>query len=201
MSDRATDLATRNRRVMLALVGGFVGVTALAFASAPLYEIYCRITGFGGTPHIVAAADTPIVDRLLTVSLNADVAPGLPWRFAPVERDVKARLGEPVTVHYRATNFSDKPTVARAVTSLTSDEIAVYVDEVQCFCFTEQMLKPGETKEFAVTFFIDPKLATVPGLDDLNGISLSYSLFAAKTEHAKNMLASFDAQLDVKNTK
>jgi cytochrome c oxidase assembly protein subunit 11 len=188
-----SDLARRNRRVMLALVAGFAALTALALGSAPLYEIYCRITGFGGTPHLADAARVPALDRVLTISLNGDVAPGLPWRFAPVEPAVKARLGEPVTVLYRATNISDKPTVARAVTSVTSDEIAVYVDEIKCFCFSEQMLKPGESKEFAVTFFIDPGLAKVPGLDDLKGISLSYSLFAATTENAKNLLAHYAA--------
>jgi len=186
-----SELARRNRRLMWALLGGFVVLTALALGSAPIYDIYCRITGFGGTPHIAAAATGAPLDRTLKVSLNADVASGLRWRFAPVEPEVTVRLGQPVTVHFRATSLADRPTVARAVTSVTSDEIATFVDETACFCFAEQMLQPGESKDFAVTFFVDPKLAEVRGLDDLTRISLSYSLFAARTETARAMLAGF----------
>ena len=177
---------------MWVLLGGFVLLTAMALGSAPLYAFYCRATGYAGTPHIASAFTGVPLDRTVKVTLNGDVASGLPWRFAPVEREVAVRLGQPVTVHFRATNLSDKPTVARAVSSITSDEIAVFVNEMQCFCFSEQMLLPGETKDFAVTFFVDSKLAEIHGLDGLTRISLSYSLFAARTETARAMLARFD---------
>lgn len=186
----APDLARRNRRLMWALVGGFVGLTALALVSAPLYQLYCDVTGYAGTPvSVAAAAAAPMVDRQVTLSLNADTAPELPWRFAAVQPKLTLRLGEQVTVHFTVTNKGSRPLVGKAVSSVPSDTVSAYVDQLQCFCSTEQLLQPGQTADLAVTLMIDPKLADDPGLRGLKEIALSYMFFAATSDHARSLLA------------
>lgn len=185
----APDLARRNRRLMWALVGGFVGLTALALVSAPLYQLYCDVTGYAGTPVSVAAAATPVLDRHVTVSFNADTAPELPWRFAARQSKVEVRLGERTTVHFTVTNNGSRALVGKAVPSVPSDTVSAYVDQLQCFCSTEQVLQPGQTADLAVTFLIDPKLAEDPGLRGLKEIALSYMFFAATSDHARSLLA------------
>lgn len=185
----APDLARRNRRLMWALVGGFVGLTALALVSAPLYQLYCNVTGYAGTPVSVAAAAAPVVDRQVTVSFNADTAPELPWRFAAVQPKLTVRLGERATVHFTVTNRGSRPLVGKAVSSVPSDTVSAYVDQLQCFCSTEQLLQPGQTADLAVTFMIDPALAQDPGLRGLKEIALSYMFFAATSDHARSLLA------------
>jgi cytochrome c oxidase assembly protein subunit 11 len=185
------ELARRNRRLMWALLGGFAGLTVLALGSAPLYQLYCEVTGYAGTPVAVAAAATPasVLDRRITVAFNADTAPDLPWRFAASQPKVTVRLGEKTTAHFTVTNNGSRPLVGKAVSSVPSDTVSAYVDQVQCFCSTEQVLQPGQTADLAVTFYIDPKLADDPGLRGLKEIALSYMFFAATSDHARSLLA------------
>ena len=150
----------RNRRVAAALVAVPVAMGALAWASAPLYRLFCQVTGFGGTPGIAAeapqaAADAPSIE----IRFNADIAPDLDWRFGPVERAVTVRLGEPVLAFYRAENLGDEPVTGAATFNVTPLKAGAYFSKIDCFCFTEQRLGPGESADMPVSFFIDPEIA------------------------------------------
>lgn len=183
------DVQRRNIRLMWGLLG-FTGVMiGMAFAAVPLYDMFCRVTGFGGTPQVVDAATKPVGERLVTVRFNSDVSPALPWAFEPEQRDVKVRVGEEKLVFYRATNRSAQAVVGTATFNVTPAKAGIYFNKTQCFCFTEQLLQPGESVDMPVTFFVDPDLVKDPEMNDVTTISLSYTFFVSKTERAKQMLS------------
>jgi cytochrome c oxidase assembly protein subunit 11 len=169
---RASDYA------IAAACGVFVAaMVGAAYAAVPLYTWFCRTTGFGGTPQIVSAASGEISDRRLTVRFDANMGPGLPWRFEPERTSIDLRLGEVVTVYYTVTNLSDRATDGQAAYNVTPTTVGGYFDKINCFCFTEQHLAPGEKREMAVVFYVDPALAKDADEDDLNTITLSYTFF------------------------
>lgn len=183
-------MAASNRRTA-ALVGGIaVGMFALAYASVPLYQLFCQVTGYGGTTQRAQAAPDQAIDRWMTVSFNADVAPDLPWTFRPVERSVRVRVGEPMLIRYTAENYGKEPIVGTATFNVTPSKIGVYFSKLECFCFTEQVLKPGEKVEMPVTFFLDPDLVKDRHLDSLGAVTLSYSFFRAKNQEGARTIAS-----------
>lgn len=194
-----SDVKARNRRTLIALWSGVAVMAALAFAAAPLYDLFCRTTGYGGTPQVAAGPTKPVGERVFTVRFNGDVSPDLPWRFVPEQREVSVRVGEEKLVFYRATNVSSRPVVGTATYNITSDVAASYFNKVQCFCFTEQLLKPGETVEMPVVFFIDPDIVKDRGMDEVKTISLSYTFYMAKTERAKQMLELADGRRPTRN--
>jgi len=183
-------MAASNRRVA-ALVGGIaLGMFALAYASVPLYQLFCQVTGYGGTTQRAEAAPDHTVDRWMTVSFNADVAPDLAWSFRPVERSVRVRVGEPMLVHYVAENTGRETVVGAATFNVQPSKIGAYFSKLECFCFTEQVLKPGEKVEMPVTFFIDPDMVKDRHLDSVGAVTLSYSFFRAKNQEGARTLAS-----------
>lgn len=184
-----TDLARKNRRIVIGVVGTVALMTALAFASVPLYRLFCQVTGFGGTPARVEAAPTGLGDRVVEVRFDSNVAPGLPWRFEPEQRSVRVRLGEQGLVYFKAANRSDKPIVGQATFNVTPLKAGQYFDKIQCFCFTEQKLEPGQVVDMPVTFFVDPKLAEDRNMRDVTTITLSYTFFHAKDD-AANLAAA-----------
>lgn len=173
-----------NRRLAAGLFAAAAGMAGLAFASAPLYDLFCRVTGFGGTPRTAAAAPAAPIDRRVTVRFNADVQPSLPWRFAPVETSVALRLGEPQLIYYRAENRGAAATVGTAVFNVTPDKMGKYFNKTACFCFVEQPLQPGASAELPVSFFIDPAMADDPATADVTTVTLSYAFFRARDEAA-----------------
>jgi cytochrome c oxidase assembly protein subunit 11 len=175
---------------MAAVVGGMLG---LAYASVPLYEMFCKVTGFGGTPLVAQAGDRPVLDRTVTVRFDSNVDPNMPWRFEPAERSVKVRLGEEKLVYFRATNVSQRPIVGTATYNVTPERTAGWFDKVQCFCFTEQLLMPGQSVDMPVVFFVDPEMDKDRRYDNVRTITLSYTFFEAKTERAKTLLGSVAA--------
>ena len=184
----------KNARVawtMVAIVGGML---ALAYAAVPLYEIFCKATGFGGTP-VVAQEENgrPVLGRTVTVRFDSNVDPNLPWRFQPLQREVKVKLGEEKLVFFRATNVSQRPIVGTATYNVTPERTAGWFDKIQCFCFTEQLLQPGQSVDMPVTFFVDPEMDKDRRYDDIRTITLSYTFFEAKTERAKILLGSVPA--------
>ncbi|MBM3532371.1 MAG: cytochrome c oxidase assembly protein [Alphaproteobacteria bacterium] len=186
-------MAASNRRVA-AMVGGIaVGMFALAYASVPLYQLFCQVTGYGGTTQRAEAAPDRAIDRWMTVSFNADVAPDLPWSFRPAERSVRVRVGEPMLVHYVAENTGREPVVGTATFNVQPSKIGAYFSKLECFCFIEQVLKPGEKVEMPVTFFIDPDVVKDRHLDSLGAVTLSYSFFRAKNQEGARTLASASA--------
>lgn len=169
----------RNRVVLASLLVVVGGMTALSFASVPLYRLFCQVTGYGGTPQIVSAAPDVISDRQITIRFNSDVDPDLPWAFKPVQRTVKVRIGEERLAFYQATNQSEKTLVGTAVFNVTPLKAGLYFNKIQCFCFDEQRLKPGESAQMPVSFFIDPEMLQDPNLDEVKTITLSYTFFRA----------------------
>ncbi len=171
----------RNNRTLAILLVGVIGMLGLSFASVPLYQRFCKLTGYGGTTQTAEKAPGAVSDHWIYVRFNADVAPGLPWSFEPEQRDVKVRLGEQTLVAYRATNHSDHAITGTATYNVTPDVAGLYFDKIQCFCFSQQTLEPGETAELPVTFFVDPDILKDRNARDIPAITLSYTFFQAKT--------------------
>jgi cytochrome c oxidase assembly protein subunit 11 len=175
-----------NRRVVVPLLMIVVGMGCLAFASVPLYRIFCQVTGFGGTTQRASAAPHQVpgqASRVITVRFDATVG-DVPWRFEPVQRSVDVPVGETTLIAYRAHNDSSRSVTGTATFNVTPDKAGLYFAKIQCFCFTEQTLKPGETVEMPVSFFIDPAILTDHNLDDVDTITLSYTFFRAKNQAA-----------------
>jgi len=161
-----------------------VGMLGLSYAAVPFYTLFCRATGYEGTPQRVAGDDARTGRRMLRVAFDANVAPGLPWRFEPETDAIHLRTGKAATVFFRAENRSDRAIAATAVFNVTPEVAGGWFDKVQCFCFSEQRLGPHETAEWPVVFFLDPKLETDPSMAQVESITLSYTLFAAPAERA-----------------
>jgi cytochrome c oxidase assembly protein subunit 11 len=173
--------AQRRDMIVAAACGMFVAaMVGLAYASVPFYDWFCRATGFGGKPQIANSAPQGVTGRTVSVRFDANVIGGLPWRFAPEQNSIDAKLGEVVTVNYVATNLSARETVGQASYNVAPGTTGAYFQRINCFCFTEQRLAAGEKREMAVVFYVDPALAKDAELDDLNTITLSYSFYAVR---------------------
>jgi cytochrome c oxidase assembly protein subunit 11 len=175
---------------LVAVVGGMLG---LAYAAVPLYEAFCKATGFNGTPLVALEGERPIISRTVQVRFDSNVDPNLAWRFEPLEREVKVQLGEEKLVHFRATNVSQRPIVGTATYNVTPERTAGWFNKVQCFCFTEQLLQPGQSVDMPVVFFVDAEMAKDRRYDDIRTITLSYTFYEAKTERAKTLLGGTPA--------
>jgi cytochrome c oxidase assembly protein subunit 11 len=183
MSRAATHNARRRDIILAAGCGVFVAaMVGLAYASVPFYDWFCRATGFGGRPQIATSAPQGTAARTVTVRFDANVAGGLPWRFEPEQNAIDVQLGEVVTVNYLATNLAARETVGQASYNVAPGTTGSYFQKINCFCFTEQRLAPGEKREMPVVFYIDPSLAKDAELDDLNTITLSYSFYAVREQ-------------------
>ena len=175
---QTTGPSRRNGRTALVLSAVVAGMVGLSFASVPLYRLFCQVTGFGGTTQVAEAAPgAGVSERVIKVRFNADVDPELPWAFQPVEREVALRVGEPGLAYYKARNLSDRPVVGTATYNVTPLKAGYYFNKVQCFCFKEQRLEPGEAMDMPVSFFVDPEILEDRNLDDVKTITLSYTFF------------------------
>lgn len=170
----------RDRTVVILLVVWFFAMLALAFASVPLYRIFCQKTGFGGTPKISRGGSTEIVNREITVRFVANTHRDLPWEFTPLQHTMRLKIGENGLAFYKAKNLSDNPIVGMATYNVSPDAAGQYFNKVVCFCFEQQRLNPGEEMEMPVHFFIDPDFASDPLLKDIKEITLSYTFFVFK---------------------
>ncbi|MBX9804835.1 MAG: cytochrome c oxidase assembly protein [Alphaproteobacteria bacterium] len=168
-------VGSRNLGVILA--GLVATMLVLAYASVPLYRLFCQKTGFGGTTQVAKAPSTSIRDREITVRFNADVHRDLPWHFRPLQTEIKVKIGENALAFYESQNFSDKPISGMATYNVTPDKAALYFNKVACFCFEEQVLSPQQRVDMPVQFFIDPDYADDPDLKDVHTITLSYTFF------------------------
>jgi cytochrome c oxidase assembly protein subunit 11 len=160
--------------LLLSVVAGMVG---LSFASVPLYSLFCRATGWGGTTQRASAAPKEAADALVTVRFDAETAPDLGWEFRPLTPQIRVRPGEPTEVFFRAINRGSEPVTGTAAYNVTPTKSGIYFDKLQCFCFTEQRLGPGESRDMGVQFFVDPELLKDPSTRDVNTITLSYTMF------------------------
>ena len=183
----------RNARLAWRLVAVMIGMLALAYAASPLYEVFCKATGFAGTPVVAQQGERPLLERAVSVRFDSNVDPNLPWRFQPLEREIKVKLGEERLIHYRVTNVSQRPIVGTATYNVTPEPAGPWFNKLQCFCFTEQLLLPGQSVDMPVVFFVDPAMDQDRRYDDVRTITLSYTFFEAKTERAKTLLGGLPA--------
>jgi cytochrome c oxidase assembly protein subunit 11 len=184
----------KNARLAWTMVAVVGGMLALSYAAVPLYEAFCKATGFAGTPLVAKeSADRPVINRTVEVRFDSNTDANLPWRFQPVERSVKVRLGEEKLVFFRATNLSQRPIVGTATYNVTPEWTAGWFNKVQCFCFTEQLLQPGQSVDMPVLFFVDADMDKDRRYDDVRTITLSYTFYEAKTERAKTLLGGTPA--------
>ncbi len=160
--------------VLFTVVAGMVG---LAFASVPLYRIFCQVTGLGGTPGVQASAPATATDIDFKVRFDANTNPDLPWRFKPLQREMTLKLGEERLAFFEATNLSDKTITGTATFNVTPLKVGQFFVKIDCFCFTEQTLAPGETVNMPVTFYVDPAIYDEINTRDVKTITLSYTFY------------------------
>jgi cytochrome c oxidase assembly protein subunit 11 len=172
----------RRRDVMTAAACGVLvaAMVGAAYAAVPLYDWFCRTTGFGGTTQVASAGPSHVLDRKLKVRFDANVAGGLPWRFEPEQTSIEVRVGEVVTVAYRVVNESARETTGVASYNVSPPTVGGYFSKINCFCFTDQRLKAGEKRDMTVVFFVDPALAKDSEQDDLDTITLSYTMYPVR---------------------
>src|SRR5438105_1948869 len=182
MTAQMTKLQRRRRDLQVAAACGMLvlTMTGMAFAAVPLYNWFCRTTGFAGTTQVATAAPGRVLDRRIEVRFDANVTGGLPWRFEPDQTAVEVKIGDVATVGYTITNESAHETVGQASYNVWPPTAGAYFSKINCFCFTEQRLKPGERRDMTVVFFVDPQLAKDPDDDDLNTITLSYTMYPVR---------------------
>ena len=175
--------ARRNSRTLLFLVLLVAGMTGLAYASVPLYRLFCQVTGYGGTTQRADApagpAAGPVAGKPLEVRFDATVNPELHWSFRPAAQSMRLATGENALAHYVAENLGPEAVTGTATFNVTPARAGLYFNKVECFCFTEQVLLPGQRVDMPVSFFIDPEIASDPDLGDLATITLSYTFFRA----------------------
>jgi cytochrome c oxidase assembly protein subunit 11 len=169
--------------VLMAMIGG---MTTLVVYAEDLYRMFCAATGYGGTTRAADAAPGPVLDRVVTVSFNADIQKDLPWVFQPAQRRMDLRVGEPQLAFYTATSKSDGPVTGTATFNVTPAKAGPYFVKIDCFCFTKQTLKAGETVKMPVQFYIDPAIAEDRNLDDVSQITLSYTFFKAVEQEGED---------------
>jgi cytochrome c oxidase assembly protein subunit 11 len=173
--------------VCIAFFGGMIG---MAYAAVPLYAMFCQVTGYGGTTQRTTQYADKVLDREVTIRFDANTT-GIPWKFQPVARSIKIKIGETAQAHYTATNTFDRPITGRATFNVTPDLAGGYFNKVECFCFTDTTLQPGETLDMPVLFYVDPDIVDLPEMKDLRTITLSYTMFPV--EDANKPLASAPA--------
>lgn len=179
---------TRNNRLKWGLVGVVMAMIGVSFLSVPLYELFCQVTGWSGTPGRYAEGDRRAEEgafsdgRRFTVQFDANVSPEMPWEFGPVQRDIEVGPGEETIIHYRAHNPTAGPVTGTASFNVAPFKFGIYFVKVECFCFTEQVLAAGESIDMPVKFYIDPEIVDDDQLDDVTKVTLSYTLYRMPDE-------------------
>jgi cytochrome c oxidase assembly protein subunit 11 len=171
-----TTIAQRNRTVAMRAALFGVAMLALAFASVPLYRLFCQVTGFGGTTQVADRAPGAVPGQI-GVRFDANIAGGLPWRFEPVQATVRIQPGARTVVNYRSTNLVARPTTGRAIFNVTPGKAGQYFSKIECFCFTEQTLRGGQSVDMPVVFYVDPKIREDEATRTIDEITLSYTFY------------------------
>ncbi len=169
-------LAQKNRRLVTGLGFVVVGMVGMSYAAVPLYDLFCRVTGFGGTTQIASERSNTVSDRPIKVRFDA-MTTNIDWAFQPIQRQIELKVGENALAFYRATNRTSASLTGTATFNVTPLKAGAYFSKVECFCFTEQTLGPGETIEMPVAFYVDPAIDEDPNLKDVKTITLSYTFY------------------------
>lgn len=175
-------------------VGVVVTMGALAWASVPFYDWFCRVTGFGGTPSIADASGSEILDRTITVKFDASRERGMPWEFKPMQTEMTVRIGEEGLAFYEAYNPTDRPVAGQAAYNVAPYQAGAYFNKIECFCFTEQVLQPGERVQMPVSFFVDPEIVEDSDAKYAKHITLSYTFY--EIDLPENVQAALDTAND-----
>ena len=175
----------KNSQTALNILAVVVGMFGLAYASVPLYNIFCKATGWGGTTQEAKIAPDKVIDRKIKVLFNTDVSPELDWQFKKLQDTVTVNVGENKLVFFEATNVGDKPIVGRAEYNVSPAKMGMYFVKLKCFCFQQQVINPGQKVTFPVSFFIDPEIMNDKNLNDVNEVTLSYTFFKYKDQNIK----------------
>ena len=167
--------AGSNRKTVAVLLGVGVFMLGMSFAAVPLYDLFCRVTGYGGTTSVAETGSDRVLDREVTVLFDASKDRGFPWEFKPVQNRMKVKIGETGLAFYEATNKSDRPVAGAASYNVTPFSAGGFFTKIDCFCFNEQVLQPGETVQMPVTFYVDPEIMDDPEASLVHTITLSYT--------------------------
>ena len=193
-TNQPTKAAPRlSRDALVASICGFVVVLMVgaSYAAVPFYNWFCRATGFNGTTQVATSVPSAApLGRKIAVRFDSNVAPGLPWKFEPEKTEIEVRIGEVTTVYYTVTNQSARTTTGQAAYNVAPLTVGAYFQKINCFCFTEQTMAPGEKREMAVVFYVDPALAADSEQDSLNTITLSYTFYPSKDPAPKPLAAT-----------
>ena len=184
-------LRPKNKKVALIVLSVVFGMMGLAFASVPLYDLFCRVTGYGGTTQVADALPDQVLDRVVKVRFNTTTVEAMDWDFQPDRREVSVQLGARGFISYHARNNGDQPLVGTALYNVTPAKAGKYFQKIQCFCFGEQRLDPHEEVDMPVIFYVDPALDEDPNLKDVTTITLSYTFFEADTSELEEAMEGF----------
>lgn len=181
----------KNTRILLIVFGMTFVMVGLTFASVPLYRMFCQVTGFGGTTQVGGELPTKVLDRQFTVRFNGDTSPDLPWVFEPGELKTTVKLGQQGLTAFHARSRAPIPTSGTALYNVTPERAGKYFHKIQCFCFDQQTLQPGQDVQMPVVFYIDPSLADDREMDEVKSITLSYTFFPADSKELDDALEGF----------
>ena len=193
-----TALARRNGRLLAASLLTVAGMVGLSFAAVPLYDLFCRVTGFGGTTQVAGTAPEPagqtVLDQQVDIRFISATGHALPWDFQPTTLGDTVRIGEASMAYYTATNTGDLPVAGTAVYNVTPPRAGLYFYKMQCFCFEEQIIEPGRTVTFPVWYYVDPAVVDDPQLDGLSQITLSYTFYPTESDGLRQAIAEFQRE-------
>jgi cytochrome c oxidase assembly protein subunit 11 len=181
------------RDAMVAAMCGLLVVLMVgaSYAAVPFYNWFCRATGFNGTTQVaISAPSAAPLERKIAVRFDSNVAPGLPWKFEPEKTEIEIKIGQVVTVYYTVTNLSARTTTGQAAYNVAPLTVGAYFEKINCFCFTEQTMAPGEKREMAVVFYVDPSILKDSDNEGLNTITLSYTFYPVRDPTPKPLAAS-----------
>lgn len=181
--------AKSNLRVAIMAGCVAVGMVGVAYAAVPLYRVFCQVTGFGGTTQRAEASPHTVLDRKITVAFDANVNSSLNWTFVPSQHSQTIRIGEQTLAFYKAVNNGGRPVTGTATFNVTPLAAGAYFSKIDCFCFTEQTLQPGEQVDMPVSYFVDPDIVNDPDMKLVNTITLSYTFYAVDEEPVKTSSA------------